>query len=153
MRVTIFIEGGGEKNMVKNEIMAKVGSWSFLIGILIALIVGLYQAYTLESADVASFFGTSNGGAVAWVLAILGAIVGFLAVLGKGTITKQETPGFLLAGIALVVMGGIFNGWSVWLTPWIGALLEGISLTLAIFVAPTVGILAIKEIWDMGKEV
>ena len=137
--------------MVKNEIMAKVGSWSFLIGILIALIVGLYQAYTLESADVASFFGTSNGGAVAWVLAILGAIVGFLAVLGKGTITKQETPGFLLAGIALVIMYGVFHG--IVLKPYIGALLEGISLSLAIFVAPTVGILAIKEIWDMGKEV
>lgn len=137
--------------MAKNEIMAKVGSWSFLIGILIALIVGLYQAYTLESADVASFFGTSNGGAVAWVLAILGAIVGFLAVLGKGTITKQETPGFLLAGIALVIMYGVFHG--IVLKPYIGALLEGISLSLAIFVAPTVGILAIKEIWDMGKEV
>ncbi|MCK5636335.1 MAG: hypothetical protein KAH91_02860 [Thermoplasmatales archaeon] len=137
--------------MAKNEIMAKVGSWSFLIGILIALIVGLYQAYTLESADVASFFGTSNGGAVAWVLAILGAIVGFLAVLGKGTITKQETPGFLLAGIALVIMYGVFHG--IVLKPYIGALLAGISLSLAIFVAPTVGILAIKEIWDMGKEV
>jgi uncharacterized integral membrane protein len=141
-----------EKNMSKDDIMLKVGRWSFLIGILIALIVGLYQAYTLASANVA-FFVTGTGGAVAWVLAILGAIVGVLAVLGRGTITKKETPGFLLAGIALVVMGGMFVGWNAWLNPFIGALLEGVSMSIAIFAAPTVGILAIKAIWDMGKDV
>jgi len=138
--------------MAKDDIMHKVGRWSFLIGILIALIAGLYHAYTVESAN-ARFFATGTGGAVAWVLAILGAIVGVLAVLGRGTITKKETPGFLLAGIALVVMGGVFVGWSAWLNPFIGAILEGVSISLAIFVAPTVGILAIKAIWDMGKDV
>jgi hypothetical protein len=30
-------------------------------------------------------------------------------------------------------------------------LLSGISLPLAIFIAPAVGILAIKAIWDIGK--
>ena len=139
--------------MAKDDIMVKIGSWAFIIGIIIALIVGLYQSYTLESTDVTPFFGSDTGGVVAWVLAIIGVIVGLLAILGRGTITKQETPGFLLAGIALVVMGGIFVGWNQWLDPYIGALLEGISLSLAVFVAPAVGILAIKTVWDMGKEV
>jgi hypothetical protein len=139
--------------MAKDDIMVKIGSWAFIIGIIIALIVGLYHSYTLESTDVTPFFETDTGGAVAWVLAIIGVIVGLLAVLGRGTITKQETPGFLLAGIALVVMGGIFAGWNQTLDPYIGALLEGISFSLAIFVAPAVGILAIKTVWDMGKEV
>jgi hypothetical protein len=138
-----------KETMAKDDIMLKIGSWSFLIGIIIALIIGLYQATTLESGD--NFFGTDTGGAVAWVLAILGAIVGIVAMLGKGTITKQEVPGFLIAGIGLVVMYGVFMGIS--LKPWIGSLLSGVSQSLAIFVAPAVGLLAIKAIWDMGKEV
>ena len=139
--------------MGKDDIMLKVGSWAFLIGILIALIVGLYHAYSLETADMDPFIWTETGGAVAWVLALLGAVVGVLAVLGRGTITKQETPGFLLAGIGLVVMGSIFQGGHATLQYFLGALLEGVSLSLSIFVAPAVGILAIKAIWDMGKDV
>lgn len=156
--------------MAKNEMLGKIGSWSFLIGILIALIIGFYYAWTLQvyidepTVDNAEkiFFTTDEGGMVAWVLAVLGAIVGILAVLGRGTITQKETPGYLLAGIALVVMGGVFAvtsggggliGMTMSLKPWIGPLLSGISFSLSIFVAPTVGILAIKAIWDMGKDV
>jgi hypothetical protein len=142
---------GGERKMAKEDIIAKYGAWAFLIGILIALIVGIWQAYTLESTTTDVFFATDAGGWVAWILAILGAIVGLLAFFGKGTITEKEVPAFLMAGIALVVMYGVFQG--VTITPYIGALLAGVSLSLAIFVAPAVGILAIKSIWDIGKEV
>jgi hypothetical protein len=134
---------------MSNGIMGKIGSWAFILGIIIALIFGLWQAVQLE--DNNSFFATDNGGIVAWILAILGVIVGILAIMGKGTITKGEVPGFLLAAIGLVVMYGVFGGIS--LKPWIGSLLNGVSLSLAIFVAPAVGLLAIKAIWDMGKEV
>ena len=141
----------GEGENMANDMYIKIGSWAFLIGILIALIVGLYQAYTLESTTAAAFFGTDAGGIIAWLLAIIGAIVGILAFMGKGTITEKEVPAFLMAGIALVVMYGVFQG--ITLKPYIGALLSGISQSLAIFVAPAVGILAIKAIWDIGKEV
>ena len=127
------------------KMMSKLGSWAFIIGIIIALIVGLYQAYLMETKS-----STDIGGYIAWILAVLGAIIGVLAALGKGTITKSETSGFLIAGIALVVMYGVFRG--MVLTPWIGSLLQGISWSLSIFVAPAVGILAIKAIWDMGKD-
>ena len=139
------------------DIYTKIGSLAFLAGIIIALLIGLWQAWTLEAAindpmkatDI--LFVTDMGGTVAWVLAIIGAIVGILAFLGKGTITAKETPGFLMAGIALVVMYGVFDG--VIITPYIGSLLAGISLSLAIFVAPAVGLLAIKAIWEIGKDV
>jgi len=136
--------------MAKNDMMAKIGSWAFLIGIVIALLIGLYTATTIEDEAVEMFFDTDNGGYVAWVLAIIGAIVGILAVFGKGTITAKETPGFLIAGIALVVMYGVFKGIAI--TPWIGSLFYGVSMSLSIFVAPAVGLLAVKAIWDMGKD-
>ena len=142
--------------MVK-DMYTKIGSWSFLIGILIALLVGLYTAYTIESGE-ANFLTTETGGWVVWLLAIIGAIVGILSFLGKGTITAKEGPGFLMAGIALLVMApafwGMVVGTDAWITgPWIGGLLAGISMCLAIFVAPVVGLLAIKAIWEIGKEV
>ena len=63
--------------MVK-AIYTKFGSWTFLIGILISLIVGLYQAYTLESGE--NFFETNIGVGSAWILAIVGVIVGILTL-------------------------------------------------------------------------
>jgi len=138
--------------MVK-DMYTKIGSWSFLIGILIALLVGFYTAYTIESGE-AMFLGTDTGGWVVWLLAVLGGIVGIISVLGKGTITAKEGPGFLIAGIALLVMAPAFWGMSIWITgPWIGGLLAGISMSLAIFVAPAVGLLSIKAIWEIGKDV
>lgn len=130
--------------MVKGDMWGKIGSWAFLIGVIIALIVGLYAAWNLESS------GETFGGTIAWVLAVLGAIVGIVSAYGMGTITEKEVPNFLLAGIALVVMYGVFKGIS--LDPWIGSLLHGISMSLSILIAPAVGILAIKAIWDIGKD-
>lgn len=133
--------------------IGKISSLAFILGVLIALIVGIYQATTIEGKSAsAGFFGENLGGMIAWLLVVLGAIVGILAALGKGTITKNETQGFLVAGLALVVMGGVFSGWNFVITPWIGSLLSGISMSLSIFVAPAVGILAIKAVWDMGKD-
>jgi len=131
--------------MAKDEMWGKIGSWAFLIGVIIALIVGLYAAYNLETN------GETFGGIIAWVLAVLGAIVGLVSAYGMGTITEKEVPSFLLAGIALVLMYGVFKG--IELDPWIGSLLHGVSMSLSILIAPAVGILAIKAIWDIGKEV
>lgn len=128
----------------KGEMWGKIGSWAFLIGIIIALLVGLYAAYMIETGTAFEM------GLVAWILAVLGAIVGVVSAYGMGTITKEEVPNFLLAGVALVVMYGVFRG--VDWTPWIGSLLQGISMALSILIAPAVGILAIKAIWDIGKE-
>ena len=82
--------------------------------------------------------------------AVLGAVVGVVSAYGMGTITEKEVPNFLLAGIALVVMYGVFR--DIALDPWIGSLLHGISMALSILIAPAVGILAIKAIWDIGKD-
>lgn len=133
-----------------NKMLGKLGSWAFIVGIIIAGLVGLYAAVEFEGDG--NIFAQELGGWLAWLLAIIGTIVGILAVLGRGTITSKETPGFLLAGIALVVMASSFYGWQGILSPWIGSLLAGVSLSLAIFVAPAVGLLAIRAIYDMGKD-
>ena len=141
--------------MANNDMIGKIAIYAYLAGVIIALVFGIYQAYTIENATTPLdiFFMTDAGGWVAWLLALIGVIVGILAVLGKGTITKQEVPGFLMAGVALLVMYAVFSGMAGMLDPWLGSLLSGISFALAIFIAPAVGLLAIKAIWDIGKSV
>ena len=132
------------------EKFTNLGSWVFLVGIALALVVGTYQAMSLEAGD--NFFLKDVGGWSAWALAIIGLILGILAFFGEGTITSKETPGFLLAVIALVVMAGVFEGYHEIIHPFIGAFLAGISMSLAIFVAPAVVIISIKLIWLIGKD-
>lgn len=137
---------------MENKFVGKIAIWAFIIGTIIALIVGLYQAYTIQMKQTV-FMTTTTGAAVAWLLAVIGAIVGILAFFGKGTITKEEVPSFLIASIALLVMYGVFQGLQNQIGYWLGPLFAGVSLTLSIFIAPAAGILAIKAIYDIGKDV
>jgi len=137
---------------LNNEIMVKVVGISFIMGIVITLLIGLYQGWNIENNT--DFLQSNLGGWVAWILALIGLIVGLLAVAGRGTITKEETPFYLTAGIALIVMYAAFQGSYIsTIGPWLGSMLKGISQALAIFVAPTIIILAIKTIYDLGKDV
>ena len=139
---------------MENKIVGKIAIWAFILGTVIALIVGLYQAYTIQTnGPLTSFMTTNTGALVAWLLAVIGAIVGILAFLGKGTITKDEVPAFLTASIALLVMYGVFQNLQSMIGYWLGPLFAGVSLTLSIFIAPAAGILAIKAIYDIGKDV
>ena len=141
--------------MAEKDMVGKLAIWAFIIGVVIALLVGIWQAYTLETSASDTLFAKTNdtGGIIAWILAILGAIEGILAFIGKGTITKDEVPGFLLAGIGLLVMYGVFQNIYMLIPYYIGSLFAGVALSLSIFIAPAVGLLAIKAIWDIGKEV
>jgi len=133
--------------------VGKLAIYAFIGGVALAIIFGIYQAYTIEKTPTDVFFTTNTGGIIAWLLVIIGAIVGVLAVMGKGTITKTEVPGFLTAGIALLVMYAVFNTLGRAIPYLIGSLLSGISLSLAFFIAPAVGLLALKAAWDIGKSV
>jgi hypothetical protein len=122
------------------EIFKKIGSWLFLLGILIAVIVGLLSGGNIW---------TDTSGYVNIVLAVLGFIVGILSFFAVGTITQEKVPTFLIAALILVGIGATatwFENLSL-----IGDLYMGIAGTIAIFAAPAAGLLAIRAIWDSGK--
>ena len=60
-----------------------IGGWAFLIDVLLALVFAFFGRF----ADWA------------WLLVILGLIIGFL------NITERETQRFLMAGTVLVIIG------------------------------------------------
>lgn len=115
----------------ESNLLAKVGSWAFIIGIIIAIIVGIF-----------SRTGTT---VTTTVLIVLGLIVGFLNITGR------ETTPFLLATISLVIVA-YFGGATLGQVAVIGPFLQGILGALMTFVVPATIIVALKAIWALAHD-
>ena len=115
------------------NMLAKVGSWAFIIGVIIAIIVGLFTTS-----------GTGNA-VTTTVLIILGLIVGFLNVTGR------ETTPFLLASLSLVIVSN-FGGQVLANVATVGPYLQGVLNAITIFVIPAAIIVALKAIWALAHD-
>jgi len=124
------------------SVLKTVGSWLFLIGIVIAVIVGLIVG--------ANWYDDSNA-YIAAILGILGFIVGVFSFFAVGTITKENIPTFLIAALILVGIGTASSTWSFGQWEHLAPYFRNITQYLFFFAAPAAGILAIRAIWDAGK--
>ena len=114
----------------------KIGNYSFIIGVIIAVVLGLAAKQT--------------GTAEPWlwlVLVVLGLIVGLLNVSGK------ETKEFLWVTVALVVVA--FAG-SAQVDSWgtlklIGPYLKGVFNSILAFVVPASVVVALKDMYELAK--
>ncbi|HET9817967.1 MAG TPA: hypothetical protein VFP92_02230 [Rhodanobacteraceae bacterium] len=104
--------------------MALVGKWAFIIGLIIAVLGGFGIGF--------AWFG--------WVMAVLGLIVGFLNV------TEQETQRFLLAAIGLLVSAAAIN-----MIPWIGGYAGRILANLSIFIGAAILVVALRSLFATMK--
>ena len=108
-----------------------IGSWSFLIGIILAIILGLGLGGAYQSTMI-------------WVVFVLGLLVGLL------NIATEEVHGFLWGGTVLVLVSylgvqvGVFNSAS--LTP-LANILKGI---MTLFVPATI-IVALRSVFVLAK--
>ena len=106
----------------------KLGRWAFIIGLIISILLGFV---TFSYAIL--------------LLVILGLIVGFLNV------TEKEANKFLMAVIALIVVGvaslqalsvlGTFFTW-----------METVLTSFVVFVAAAAVVVSIKVLFETGKE-
>jgi len=103
---------------------AKIGKWAFIIGLVVAVLAGL-------------FF---QPGWAIWVLAILGLIVGLLNV------TAEDTRSFLLAAIALTLSATALNT-----LPIVGTALSFILPFVVAFVAGATIVIALKELFQTAR--
>lgn len=105
---------------------SKLGEWAFFVGILLAILLGLFP--NLDSQGVSTLF------------VMLGVIVGLV------NITKRDTHNFLLAAVALLVVGagGIQE------IPALGQSFGQIFFNITSFIAPAVVIVALKTILHAG---
>src|SRR3989338_6193886 len=77
--------------MARKSSANMIGSWSFLIGVVLALVFGFVQSGGLNQT-------------VTYVLIVLGLIIGLL------NIGNDEVGGFLMAGVVLVIVGTLGQG-------------------------------------------
>jgi len=124
------------------EIFRKIGSWLFLIGVLVALIAGII---------VGARWYTDAEAYVAMVLGVLGFIVGILSFFAIGQITKERVPTFLLGALILVMIGATSQTWTFGTNTDLVFFFQNLTGYLAFFAAPAAGLLAIRAIWDAGK--
>ena len=119
--------------MAKKSVMELVGPWAFLVGVILAIILGI--------------IGSANDLWLA-LLVIAGILVGLLNV------SKSESQGFLLAGLALVIVAalgqnalGAFSS-----VAYIGKMLYGILNALLILFVPATIIVALKSVFALAKD-
>ena len=115
--------------MVKKSRKNLIGAWAFLIGVILAIVLGLFSTY----------LGT-NSTYILWILVVLGIIVGLLNITGK------ESSKFLLASLALVIVSYMGQG-VLGIIPQIGSIL---SALLVLFVPATI-IVALRNLFDLAK--
>ena len=105
---------------------AKIGHWSFIVGVLLAIIAGLIPQLQTST--------------VTWILIILGLVIGLL------NITAKETTEFLVAVIALLIVG------SAGAIPVLGGIILAILANIVALSAPAALIVALKAIYSLAAE-
>ena len=115
--------------MAKNEINI-VSGWAFLIGVILAVLLGFYTAFSK----------TDLGVAWTYVLFVVGLIVGFLNV------TDKESGSFLMAGVVLIIASE-FGQSSLGVISVLGVVFNNLMM---IFVPATI-IVAIKHAFGLAK--
>jgi hypothetical protein len=106
--------------------LAKIGFWAFILGLALAIVFGIISP---------------NNPTIIVILVILGVIIGLLNISAK-----EMTP-LLLATIALIVVGGVFEPIK---TLGVGSLLDNILRLLATLMAPAAVIAAVKTLVAIG---
>jgi len=102
-----------------------LGKWAFLIGLVLAVIIGLFS--TVE-------------GTYAIVLVVIGLIVGLLNV------ADEEVMPFLMSG-AVLIIASAFGGELLSSVKYVGSVFDAL---LAVFVPATV-IVAIKNVFSLAR--
>lgn len=118
----------------QRNIVALLGAVAFFVGMVIAVICGAVPA-------------TREEGSVVLLLVILGIIVGLFNITGK------EIIPFLVAAIALVVVGLGVNAFGPLdkIIDGLGGALDAIVRLIAVFMVPAAVINAVRVVWQLAR--
>ena len=112
--------------MAKKQSMNMIGSWSFLIGLVIAILIPL--------------FGVDLNNTLVIVLIVIGLIIGLL------NIADAEVTPFLLSGTALVIV----SAFGVDVVRSVPVFQNVLTALLTLFVPATI-IVAVKNVFTLAK--
>jgi hypothetical protein len=105
--------------------MENIGRIAFIVGLLVAVVAG---------------FGFDQSW-MGWVLALLGAVVGFMNVGGT------ERNNFMIAGIALIMSATAFSQ-----VPYVGDSLGAVTGNVMVFMAGALFVVAVMSLFSSAKD-
>jgi len=122
--------------------MQTIGSYAFLVGVLLALVVGFFGGFGIGQEVIFLTLG------------VLGLIVGLV------NITEKEIVPFLVATVAIImslsslsdVIKGLVATVKVEFIANIGTSIIATLNCLVVFVAPAAAVVALVAIWNMSKD-
>jgi hypothetical protein len=117
--------------------MKTVGVWAFIIGVVVALLVGVLAAF----GNVGDMLGT-----ISIVMAVLGLIVGIL------NITESEVNSFIIAAIGLATGSLTIAQLGSILPAGIGSGVMQAFSVFGVFVAGAVFMPALKSVYKLSKD-
>ncbi|MDO8528652.1 MAG: hypothetical protein Q7S06_02045 [Nanoarchaeota archaeon] len=120
-----------------------IGAWAFLIGVILAILIGLLSAIILDVASMKVYSSI-----IYTILVILGLIVGFsIKVEGKDSQT------FMIAGTILVLVSkfGMESVTSSLIGIGIGDIVSSTFAALLSLFVPATIIVAIKTVFSIAK--
>ena len=122
--------------MAKGSLGSMVGAWAFLIGVLLAVILGIF------SSQLSSAYNAILG-----LLVIAGILVGLL------NIGSKESSKFLLAALALVIVSYMGDNAisALGAVALIGPILSDILSALLVLFVPATIIVALKTVFSIAK--
>ena len=115
-----------------------IGKWAFLIGVLLALIVGI-------GAGAGQAWASNPW--LALIIVVLGLVIGFMNV------TVRETQPFLVASLVVILAYGAANLMAIeTLIPYLGSVLNEAVKYIAMLVAPAALIVALRAVYGFAAE-
>jgi hypothetical protein len=118
-----------------------VGAWAFLIGVILAVVIGASASSFLDIPSITQYSDTIFG-----ILVILGLVVGFM-------MTGKDSEKFMIAGAVIVIVsnqGGEAISGSLIGLGIIDAINSVFAALVALFVPATI-IVALKSVFNMAK--
>ncbi|MDP2974154.1 MAG: hypothetical protein Q8N60_03825 [Candidatus Diapherotrites archaeon] len=112
----------------------KIGSYAFIVGVVIAVLAGIAGGFVAEYA-----------GGIALALVILGLIVGYLNISDKEIVT------FVVASIGLIVAGSANLKAIDTVVVGLGTVLQAILANIVVFIAPAVIVVGLKAVYSLAK--
>ena len=114
----------------------KVGHYSFIGGVIIAVVLGL----------AAGALGAQATALLASLLVVLGLVVGFLNVSGK------EAKEFMMVAVVLMLAAFVGNASeTLGGVQYIGQYLKGVFTNILAFLVPATVVVGLKDIWNLGQ--
>lgn len=110
-----------------------IGAWAFFIGVVFALIIGVFQ--------------TQLGTQIGWFYAVL-AVIGI--IVGLSNIGDKDVDKFLLASVSVVIVSYMGQS-ALKVASNVGLIIATMSLAMMVMAIPATIIVALKAVFAISK--